>query len=203
LWQTIAVQGVLDICSDLLPGARAKHDDPKRIDLVSKVIRFASEVIHSGNTVVKLALLVHPALILFRIVGNATITVSDGSIYEQPLPIGSIATFSLNLNSTDVTSQAVLESIAETDMIVRLEQVYGTAWGYISKPNYLIPLPIHPLKASQVIYETDVAHFHHDCRWDAPDSYSSDIIKIGNNTWTAGMSSNMTAVSDSRIVGTY
>jgi hypothetical protein len=203
LWQTTAVEGVLYICTALPSGMRAAPDDSEPTDLIAIVMRFASDVIRSSKTV-KIALLAYPVLILFRIVGNSTITVSDGVGSERPLPIGSISTFSLTPDSTDIASQAFIERMVQTDMIVRLEQVYGQAWGYVSQPNFLIPLPAQELNTTtKVVYETDVVSFHHDCQWKAPDNYSGNTITVGNNTWTARINSNATMVSESRVVGTY
>jgi hypothetical protein len=203
LWQTAAVEGVLYICTALPSKMRAERDESEPTDPIAVVLRFASDMIHSSKTV-KIALLSYPVLILFRIVGNSTITVSDGVGAQRALPIGLISTFSLNPDSTDISSQAFLERMVQTDMIVRLEQVYKQAWGYISQPNYLIPLPTQDLDTTtKVIYETDVVSFHHDCRWRAPDSYTGNDIRISNDTWTARVSSNATSIADSRAVGTY
>jgi hypothetical protein len=202
LWQTFAVGCVLDICSGLINSREsAMPSDSRQSDLVSKIRWFVCDIVRSSATI-KVALLAYPVLVFLQIVGNSTITVADGGIYEQPLPIGSIVTFSLDLDSTDVTNQAVLETMVETDMIVRLEQLYGRAWGYVLEPNFLIPLPTEDIQASQVIYETDVVSFHYDCHWRAPDSYTGNTVTIGNSTWTARISLNATSVSDSRIEGT-
>ncbi|XP_006462920.1 hypothetical protein AGABI2DRAFT_179499 [Agaricus bisporus var. bisporus H97] len=138
------------------------------------------------------------ALIVLRTVGHSAITVSGGLSSEHPLRIGLISTVSLTTDTADTRGKVYHERRLQSDMIVRLEQLYKVPWGYVASPNLLIPLPIEELNSTtKVEYESDVLSFRHDCRWQAPDDYSGDIARIGNKTWSARISSNATDVSGS------
>ncbi|XP_006462916.1 hypothetical protein AGABI2DRAFT_193977 [Agaricus bisporus var. bisporus H97] len=203
LWQSAAVALALEICSVVFTREKATRNDPGTTvtdNWHSVITKSVSDFIHSGN-IFKVALLAYPTLIILRIVGNSAITVSDGVGSERSLPIGLISTFSLTTDSTDIRSQAFLERRLQSNMIVRLEQLYKSPWGFVAPPNLLIPLPTEELNlTSKVIYESDVLSFHHDCQWQAPDNYSDNAVTVENRTWAARIGSNATALSDSRIV---
>ncbi|EKM79627.1 hypothetical protein AGABI1DRAFT_128770 [Agaricus bisporus var. burnettii JB137-S8] len=200
LWQSTAVALALHICSVEFSREKATWEDLEKTDLFSVITKPMSDFFHSGM-MFKVTLLAYPALIVLRIVGNSAITVSDGVGSERSLPIGLISTFDLNADATDIRSQAFLDRRLQSNMIVRLEQLYDSPWSFVAPPNLLIPLPTEELNVTnKVVYESDVLSFHHDCQWQTPDDYSGDTVTIGNRTWSARVGSNATALSDSRIV---
>lgn len=55
------------------------------------------------------------------------------------------------------------------NLIVRLEMIERTPFGFKLPPNTLVALPSHPGEFNGTLeYNTDVVEYHHDCHWEAP-----------------------------------
>ena len=88
-------------------------------------------------------------------------------------------------NTVDVARQVsqiinvdqLLTSSSRANLIVRLEKIELTPFGFKLPPNSLLSLP-SPLHESNKIleYSTDIVKFHHDCRWEVPSIFSSTSI---------------------------
>lgn len=135
-------------------------------------------------------------LMALRATGSSTITATDGIETVDPLPIGRIATSSITPNTINLGDSIFASRLAQTYMVVRLEQLLGAPWGYVPESNWLIPLPAEQLNmASTLEYETDLVRFHYTCRWHAPttDTVFDSTLIIGDERWTGNFVANATA----------
>ncbi|KAF9443830.1 hypothetical protein P691DRAFT_840564 [Macrolepiota fuliginosa MF-IS2] len=200
-WHTVAVACALTICYDTFSREWAACPDEKT-DKVSTVTSGVGDRVRysfqgRATKSFRTAFLAFIGLTILHTMGLSTITVTSGIQLEENLHIGLISTSSITPNSTNSNTLDFQVQLAQANMVVRLEQLLRSPWGYVPQPNWLIPLPAEGLgPATTVEYETDLAEFHYTCQWQAPESFSQSSIVVGGQTWGGGFQSNASSVID-------
>jgi len=85
-------------------------------------------------------------------------------------------------------TQALVTTASRASLILRLEKIEKSPFGFKLPPNMLAPLPRVNLSTfnATVEYDTDVIEFHHDCHWEAPQFFNvsgSIIIASAGQQW--------------------
>lgn len=197
LWHTIAIANAVVICIESFGEEYAAR--PKGADVVHTVSGgFIGRVFYfrreRATRTSKAAFLVFLGLLTTWITGSSTVTVTSGFQFDESSSPVQIAILSLTTNTTDIDSEVLLDRLDQANMVVRLEKLLGSPWGYVPQPNFFIPLPVESFgPASRVIYETDIVSFHYTCRWRAPDKFSDEVFTLDNEEWSGNIYTNATS----------
>ena len=99
----------------------------------------------------------------------------------------------------------ILTSSSRADLIVRLEKIELTPFGFKLPPHTLMSLPPHLDESNRTLeYNTDIVKFHHDCRWEAPSIFGLSISAAGeiwSTTLINGSQANAGTLQDKQNVG--
>ncbi|KAF7778445.1 hypothetical protein Agabi119p4_2790 [Agaricus bisporus var. burnettii] len=112
---------------------------------------------------------------------NAATTLIDSPI---TLPIGRLLS-----HVTDDEFQEVLTAQGRANLILRLEMIEHSPFGFNLEPNMLTAVPRVDLASfnGTIEYNSDVVEFHHDCHWEAPQFFNSSeggvIVSAADQQW--------------------
>jgi hypothetical protein len=88
----------------------------------------------------------------------------------------------------DNETQEVFTAQSRANLILRLEMIEHSPFGFKLPPNMLAPVPKVELTSfnGTIEYDTDIIEFHHDCHWEAPQYFnvsSSIIVAAAGQQW--------------------
>lgn len=188
LWHNIAIALAASICAEAFSKEwAARRDSPT--DIVSKITSgvtdralyfFTSRATRTFRTAFTASVI----LIFMHITSSSTITVSSGVKFKEDMPIGLLSNVDLSAELATPNIQGFVERLNRAGIVVRLEKLGGSPWGLSPPPNWLIPLPSAIENTTGLVYyDTDLAHFQHQCAWRAPDSANDTVYTIDDQQW--------------------
>jgi hypothetical protein len=194
LWHNIAIACAIVTCANSFSREWAAREETDEVSTVTSGIidRVFYSFKRRATKTFRTAFMIFLGLVIMRMIGSSIATATDGVPSVRPLHI-SIFTPNLTTDSTDTSDPTFAIRLIQANMIVRLEQLLGSPWGYVPESNWLISLPTENLAmTSQVDYESDFVRFQYACQWQAPDSFSGDTVTVGNTTWSGRFFTNAT-----------
>ncbi|KAJ3566087.1 hypothetical protein NP233_g7221 [Leucocoprinus birnbaumii] len=191
VWHTIAIACAWFICAESFSMEWAARPGLKPTDKVSTVTSgILDHILYSftsrSTKTFRAAVCAFLGLMILRATGSSAITATDGVKTREALPIGRIATSSITPDFINPSNSTFTSRLAQTYMVVRLEQLLGDPWGYVPQPNWLIPLPAEKLNmTSRLEYETDLVKFQYSCQWQAPmfSTFLKNTVMVDNEPW--------------------
>jgi hypothetical protein len=175
----------------ITPGTndRAASTMPVTIDRVSTMTSgFLDRSLHlmvdKSSGTFKLAFLASLSFLVLSSLGPGTINAAT-TLIDIPTTI-QIGRLLSQPQQTDV--QEAVTTQTRANLILRLEEVENSPFGFKLQPNMLAPVPKVDLTSfnGSIEYDSDVVEFHHDCHWEAPQFFNisgSIIVAAAGQQW--------------------
>jgi len=181
VWHSLAVFASGNIITDAFSrewSVQSEHMVPGTTDRVSTInsglldrtLHCLSE--HASSTF-RLAFLASLALMALLHLASGTISITTITV-PTVVPV---ARQVFQINNSNF--QQFLNPIERANLIVRLEKIELTPFGFKLPANTLMSLPPPRDKFNGTLeYNTDIVEFHHDCRWEAPSIVNASGLSI-------------------------
>ena len=129
---------------------------------------------HASSTF-RLAFLASLSLMALAPLAPGTISVST-----TPIPVPTTVQVARQVSQIDDRNfQQFFTTIERANLIVRLEKIELTPFGFKLPANTLMSLPPPRDKFNETLaYNTDIVEFHHNCRWEAPSIVNTSSLSI-------------------------
>jgi len=193
VWHSLAVFAGGNIPIDAFSrewSVQSQHMVPGTTDRVSTINsgwleRISHCISKHASSTFRLAFLASLSLMALAPLAPGTISVSTTPIFV-PTTV-QVARQVSQIDNSNI--QQFLTTTTRANLIVRLEKIERTPFGFKLPANTLMSLPSASSESNRTLeYNTDIVEFHHNCRWEAPSINETDLlISAAGKIWNTDL----------------
>jgi hypothetical protein len=201
VWQKLAITTGQYIADDILNGEKPPESPPpvaspeaeraggEKQTFLSFILGFLPwHVIHisRGRSTRKFKLAFLATLSIFALASLAPGTINAATTLIKTPTTVQIGRLLSQPQETDI--QELVTAQTRANLILRLEMIERSPFGFKLQPNMLAPVPKVDLTGfnGTIEYDSDVVEFHHDCHWEAPQFFNISktiIVAAAGQQW--------------------